>query len=106
MENLNAPQLALTILSASQVPGFFSAFLPALHSLAEYEPQETEKTLYWIRRGEINAIAISLAFGAGTSVIAKSALPLIGCIAMTAVMMWNYENALKECAEGTTRDDT
>lgn len=94
-EQINAQSIGLTILTIAEVPNFFSGLLPSLFTIGHFADDESSDALYWIRRGEINALGLSLALGLGASLLSKSPAPFIGCVAMSAFLMYHYEHALK-----------
>ena len=107
-EGRNAEAIALAILTIAEVPNFYSGLLPSLFTIGHFSDNEDPETLYWIRRGEINALGLSIGLGVGASMLSKSWLPLVGTIFMSAFLMYHYEHALKKGAGNdiTQRDDT
>jgi hypothetical protein len=100
-----APEVtALTVLTVAEIPNFWSGFLPSLFTIATFsggDPEKVEHTKRWIRRGELQAVGLSLALGTGAAVLAREPWPLLGTIAMCAYLAWQYENALaKGCSDG------
>lgn len=104
---IDATAIGLTILTIAEVPNFYSGLLPSLFTIGHFSDNEDEETLYWIRRGEVNALGLSLGLGVGASLLSKSWWPLFGCIFMSAFLMYHYEHALKNGAGNdiTQRDD-
>lgn len=94
----SAERIGLTILTIAEVPNFFSGLLPSLFTIGHFSSDESGEAIYWIRRGEVNALALSLALGSGASLISKSWWPIVGCAAMSAFLMYHYEHALKHGA--------
>lgn len=107
MAEYNAERIGLTILTIAEVPNFFSGLLPSLFTIGHFSTDESSEAVYWIRRGEINALGLSLALGLGASMISKSWLPFAGCLAMSGFLMYHYEHALRHGAGNdiTQRDD-
>jgi hypothetical protein len=95
----NAESIALTILTIAEVPNFWSGFLPSLFTIGHFSDNESAETLYWIRLGEINALALSLTLGIGASLISKSWKPFAGTVVMSAFLLYRYEHALKNGAK-------
>jgi hypothetical protein len=95
---------ALTVLTIAEIPNFWSGFLPSLFTIATFsggDPEKVAHTKKWIRRGEMQAIGLSLALGAGASALSKEPWPLLGTIGMCAYLCWQYEQALKlGCSDG------
>lgn len=95
--------VALTVLVIAEVPNFWSGFLPSLFTIATFsggDEQKVEHTKKWIRRGEMQAIGLSLALGAGSSYLSGSPWPLIGTLGMIAFLAWQYEHALRQGTNG------
>lgn len=95
---------ALTVLTIAEIPNFWSGFLPSLFTIATFsggDPEKVAHTKRWIRRGELQAIGLSLALGAGATALSREPWPLLGTIGMCAYLSWQYENALKlGCSDG------
>jgi hypothetical protein len=98
MAERSAESVALTILTIAEVPNFWSGFLPSLFTIGHFSDNEDAETLYWIRRGEVNALILSVTLGVGASLVSKSYLPLMGTLAMSAYLMYQYEHALRKGA--------
>jgi hypothetical protein len=90
--------VALMVLVIAEIPNFWSGFLPSLFTIATFSGGDEAKVAHtkkWIRRGEVQAIGLSVALGAGASVLAKEPWPLMGTLAMCAYLIWQYEHALR-----------
>ncbi len=96
--------IGLTILTIAEVPNFFSGLLPSLFTIGHFAEDESSEAIYWIRRGEVNALGLSLALGVGASLISHSYWPFIGCVAMSAFLMYHYEHALRNGAGNSISD--
>ena len=91
--------VALFVLVIAEIPNFWSGFLPSLFTIATFSGGDEAKVAHtkkWIRRGELQAIGLSLALGAGASVLAKEPWPLLGSAAMCIYLAYQYEHALKQ----------
>jgi hypothetical protein len=91
-------QVALTVLVVSEVPNFWSGFLPSLFTIATFSGGDDEKAMHtkkWIRRGEIQATGLSLALGISASLLAGEPWPFIGVALLIFYLAYQYENALK-----------
>lgn len=91
-------QVALTVLVVSEVPNFWSGFLPSLFTIATFSAGDDEKAAHtkkWIRRGEIQATGLSLALGISASLLAGEPWPFIGVGLLIIYLAYQYENALK-----------
>jgi hypothetical protein len=98
MAERNSDQIALTVLVVSEVPNFWSGFLPSLFTIATFSGGDERKAAHtksWIRRGEIQALGLSIALGIAASILAEEPWPFIGVLAVSAYLLWQYENALK-----------
>lgn len=102
-EKRSAAMVALFVLVIAEIPNFWSGFLPSLFTIATFSGGSDEKAAHtkkWIRRGEAQAIGLSLALGAGASVLAREPWPLLGSAAMSAYLMLQYEHALRQGTNG------
>lgn len=91
-------QVALTVLVVSEVPNFWSGFLPSLFTIATFSGGDEDKanhTKQWIRRGELQATGLSVALGVSASLLAGEPWPFIGVIALTIYLAYQYEHALR-----------
>lgn len=98
MANRSTDQIALTVLVVSEVPNFWSGFLPSLFTIATFSggnPRKVAHTKQWIRRGEIQALGLSIALGIAASILAEEPWPFIGVLAISAYLIWQYESALR-----------
>lgn len=91
----SAESIALTILTIAEIPNFWSGFLPSLFTIGHFGETESDEATYWIRRGEVNALFLSVTLGVGASLVSKSWLPLLGTLGMCAYLTIQYEHALK-----------
>lgn len=104
MADRSAESIGLTILTIAEVPNFFSGLLPSLFTIGHFSTDESSEAIYWIRRGEVNALGLSIGLGVGASLISKSWMPLVGCIGMSAFLMYHYEHALRNGAGNSITD--
>jgi hypothetical protein len=91
-------QVALTVLVVSEVPNFWSGFLPSLFTIATFSGGDAEKAAHtkrWIRRGEIQATGLSVALGISASLLAGEPWPFIGVMVLVLYLAYQYEHALK-----------
>jgi hypothetical protein len=91
--------VALTVLVIAEIPNFWSGFLPSLFTIATFSGGDAEKAAHtkrWIRRGEYQAIGLSVALGLGASFLAEEPWAILGTLAMCGYLAWQYENALKQ----------
>lgn len=95
----SADSVALTVLVMDGVPNFWSGFLPSLFTIATFSAGDEDKMLHtkrWIRRGELQALTLSLTLGVAASMLAEEAWPLLGTLFMCAYLAFQYEQALKK----------
>lgn len=91
-------QVALTVLVVSEVPNFWSGFLPSLFTIATFSGGDEDKAAHtkrWIRRGEIQATALSILLGISASLLAGEPWPFIGVMLLVFYLAYQYEHALK-----------
>lgn len=91
-------QVALTVLVISEVPNFWSGFLPSLFTIATFsggDELKSRHTKRWIRRGEIQATGLSVALGVSASLLAGEPWPFIGVMALIVYLLYQYEHALR-----------
>lgn len=89
--------VALTVLVVAEVPNFWSGFLPSLFTIATFsggDPEKVAHTKHWIRRGEIQAVGLSIALGISASLLAEEPWPFIGVILLIGYLAYQYEHAL------------
>lgn len=90
--------MALTVLVVSEVPNFWSGFLPSLFTIATFSGGDEEKAAHtkrWIRRGEIQATGLSIALGISAALLAEEPWPFIGVLVLVAYLAYQYEHALR-----------
>jgi|SRR5215469_199960 len=92
-------QVALTVLVIAEVPNFWSGFLPSLFTIATFsagdDEQKMHHTKHWIRRGEVQAMGLSLALGVSASLLAEDPWPFIGVLVLICYLAYQYEHALR-----------
>lgn len=98
MAKRSSEQVALTVLVVSEVPNFWSGFLPSLFTIATFSGGDEDKAAHtkrWIRRGEIQAAGLSVALGIAASMLAEEPWPFLGVLLISAYLAWQYEHALR-----------
>lgn len=91
-------QVALTVLVVSEIPNFWSGFLPSLFTIATFSGGDVEKAMHtkrWIRRGEIQATGLSIALGISASLLAEEPWPFLGVLFLVGYLAYQYEHALR-----------
>lgn len=94
----SSEQVALTVLVVSEVPNFWSGFLPSLFTIATFSGGDDAKaahTKQWIRRGEVQAASLSVGLGISASLLAGEPWPFIGVLVLIIYLAYQYEHALK-----------
>jgi hypothetical protein len=86
-------ELGLVILAVSEVPNFLAGVLPSLFTIRTFS-DDPEKVRA-LRHGELVGGAMSLAVGAGASLVSASPVPFLACGATLAVFLWQYESAIR-----------
>lgn len=90
--------VALGIMVMDGVPNFWSGFLPSLFTIATFSGGDADKAAHtkkWIRRGEYQAVTLSLTLGIAASVLVEEPWPILGVILMCAYLAYQYEHALR-----------
>jgi hypothetical protein len=98
MAKRSSEQVALTVLVVSEVPNFWSGFLPSLFTIATFSGGDERKqahTKSWIRRGEIQALGLSIALGIAAAILAEEPWPFIGVLFICGYLIYQYEAALR-----------
>lgn len=92
MKRMNPEQLGLVILSVSEVPNFLAGVLPSLFTIRTFsdDPEKVKA----LRHGELVGGAMSLAVGAGASLVSGSKVPFLACAATLAIFLYQYEQAI------------
>lgn len=93
MNGYTPETLGLTILAMSEVPNFMAGLLPSLMTIKRFSADDLDRAT--LRRGEIVGGSLALATGLGASLIAKSPLPMIGCVAVFIILLHQYESAIR-----------
>lgn len=93
MNDRDLQMVGLVILAAAEVPNFLAGLLPSLFTIRTFS-DDPEK-LAALRRGELVGSTLALGLGFGTSLVAKSPWPFIACLAVNAILLYEYENAIR-----------
>lgn len=92
MKRMSPEQLGLVILAVSEVPNFLAGVLPSLFTIRTFS-DDPEKVAA-LRHGELVGGLMSLAVGAGASLVSRSAVPFVACAATLGVFLYQYEAAI------------
>ena len=93
MKRMSGEQLGLVILAVSEVPNFLAGVLPSLFTIRTFS-DDPEKVRA-LRHGELVGGAMSLAVGAGASLVSRSVMPFAACGVTLAVFLYQYESAIR-----------
>lgn len=93
MKRMSGEQLGLVILAVSEVPNFLAGVLPSLFTIRTFS-DDPEKVRA-LRHGELVGGAMSLAVGAGASLVSRSTVPFAACAVTLAVFLYQYESAIR-----------
>lgn len=95
---MDAEQLGLTILAASEVPNFLAGMLPSLFTIQTFsdDPEKVKA----LRRGELIGGAMALTVGAGAALVAGNWAPFVACAVILAAMIGAYEHAIRNPIRG------
>jgi hypothetical protein len=100
-----ASQLAmagLAIMAASEVPNFLAGLLPSTMTIGRFAADPVDRRR--LRRSEVVGSALAVGVGVGTSLVADSPLPFVMVLAVLAVLILEYERAIKQAqTEGTAQ---
>ena len=90
----------LAIMAASEVPNFLAGLLPSTMTIGRFAAEPADRAR--LRRSEIVGSALALGVGAGTSLVAQSAVPMVMVLAVLAILLFEYERAIRAAQdEGT-----
>lgn len=90
---MSPEDLGLLILAVSEVPNFLAGVLPSLFTIRTFsdDPEKVQA----LRHGELVGGAMSLAVGAGASLVSRSWAPFLACAGTLAIFLWQYESAIR-----------
>jgi len=90
---VTSEQWGLAVLTATSAPNFYSGLLPSKMTIARFAADEGDRVR--LRQAEAIATVLTVAEAIGASLIAKSWLPLILTGAVAGVLIWQYEDAIR-----------
>ena len=90
-QKVSMEAVGIGVLIAFEIPNLFGNTMPHFYELADMDPCDSK----WIRHGEITGATISLGVSLAGTMITQSPWPLLIGIAITAFMLWQFEQALK-----------
>lgn len=91
---MGAAQLGLVILAAAEVPNFLAGMMPSLMTIRTFANDPEQRRA--LRRGEVVGSVLSLSVGAGASLVADSPAPFLACAGVLAVLLYEYERAMRD----------
>lgn len=93
MERLTTSQLGAVILVSTAAPNFLAGVLPSLFTIRTFsdDPEKVKA----LRQGELVGSTMALALGAGASLVEKTWVPFLACVATVGVFIWQYEGAIR-----------
>jgi hypothetical protein len=83
----------LAVLTASEAPNFFSGLMPSKMTIARFAADEGD--VVRLRQAEVIATLMTGGAAVGASLVAKSWLPMILTAGVTGVLLWQYEDAIR-----------
>jgi hypothetical protein len=90
---MSSEDIGLTILAAAEVPNFLAGLLPSKMTISRFAVDEHD--LRMIRRGEVMGSALALTVGLAASMIADNPAPLIACIVVLLILLYEYEHSIR-----------
>jgi hypothetical protein len=90
----------LAIMAASEVPNFLAGLLPSTMTIGRFAAEPADRMR--LRRSEVVGSALAIGVGAGTSLVAQSPVPMVMVLAVLAVMLFEYERAIRQAQESGT----
>jgi hypothetical protein len=94
-------QIATTILTVEAAASIFAAFCPSWFTVRSqffHDQGAREGNIRAIRHGELAAVALTVPTGYAASLLVRSWLPLIGAVAISALMVAGYEYSIRHPA--------
>lgn len=94
---MNATLAGLTLLAASEVPNFLAGMAPSLFTLSHMSGKSGEhqaEARASMRRAYVVGGGLSLAVGAGASLVADSWWPFMVTVGVFVILVMQYEHAL------------
>jgi hypothetical protein len=98
-----AEQLAvagLAIMAASEVPNFLAGLLPSTMTIGRFAAEPADRAR--LRRSEVVGSALAIGVGVGCSLVANSPVPFIMVLAVLAILLFEYERAIRVAQESGT----
>ena len=93
IDNIDGEVYGGAILVAFGAPNNFSGLLPSKMTISRFAASEFDRKR--LREGMVVATALTTAEAIGASLVFRSWLPLIFTAAVTSVLIWQYEEAIR-----------
>lgn len=93
LDNIDGEVYGGAILVAFGAPNNFSGLLPSKMTISRFAASEFDRKR--LREGMVVATALTTAEAIGASLVFRSWLPLIFTAAVTSVLIWQYEEAIR-----------
>jgi hypothetical protein len=90
----------LAIMAASEVPNFLAGLLPSTMTIGRFAAEPADRAR--LRRSEFVGSALAVGVGVGCSLVANSPVPFIMVLAVLAVMLFEYERAIRGAIDSGT----
>jgi hypothetical protein len=87
----------LAIMAAAEVPNFLAGLLPSTMTIGRFAADPEDRAR--LRRSEVVGSGLALAVGVGASLIGRSPLPFILTLAVLAVLLYEYERAIRSAQQ-------
>lgn len=98
MEHADSIALAgLAIMAAAEVPNFLAGLLPSTMTIGRFAADPIDRAR--LRRSEFVGSGLAVAVGVGASLIGRHPLPLLLTLVVLAVLLHEYERAIRGAAE-------
>jgi len=93
LDNVDAEVYGGAILVAFGAPNNFSGLLPSKMTISRFAASDFDRVR--LRQGMTVATALTTAEAIGASLVFKSWLPLLMTMAVMGVLIWQYEDAIR-----------
>ncbi len=87
----------LAIMAAAEVPNFLAGLLPSTMTIGRFAANPEDRAA--LRRSELVGSGLAVAVGVGASLIGRHPLPLILTLLVLAVLLYEYERAIRRAAQ-------
>jgi hypothetical protein len=88
----------LAIMAAAEVPNFLAGLLPSTMTIGRFAAEPVDRMR--LRRSEIVGSGLAISVGVGASLIGQSPLPFVLTMGVLAVLLYEYERAIRQAQHG------